>query len=50
MIETLQVKGNLSTRIRQRVLEWALLHQDELMEACNRRGRGEHPGRIPPLE
>ena len=50
MIETLRVKGNLSTRIRQRVLEWASLHRDELMEAWNRRERGENPGRIPPLE
>lgn len=50
-IETLQiVEGNLPAATRRIVIEWASRRQDELREAWQRRGNGEHPGRIPPLE
>lgn len=50
-IETLQiVEGNLPAATRRIVIEWASRRQDELREAWQRRGNGEPPGRIPPLE
>ena len=42
-------ESTLPTKIRRRVIEWAIIHQDELREAWASR-RHEHPGRIPPLE
>ena len=50
-IETRQiVDGNLPAATRRIVIQWASRRQDELREAWQRRGNGEPPGRIPPLE
>ena len=43
-------KGRLPPRARRLVIEWASLHQAELMVAWNRAQRLEAPGRIAPLE
>ena len=44
------VKGQLPARARRLVVEWASLHQEELMAAWIRAQRSEPPGRIAPLE
>ena len=49
-IETMRVvRGSLPRRVRQLVLRWASLHQDELRDAWNKVERGEAAGRIDPL-
>ena len=49
-IETRQIVEDLPAPARRIVIEWASRRQDELREAWRRRGNGEPPGRIPPLE
>lgn len=50
-IGTLQVMdGALPNRALSLVLDWATLHQQELMEAFNRAEALETPGKIAPLE
>ena len=50
-ISTLAIlDGRLPVRARRLVLEWAALHQAELMDAWNRARAGQPAGRIPPLE
>jgi hypothetical protein len=44
------MEGRLPTRARRLVMEWALLHQEELLQAWSRAQRHESPGRIAPLE
>ena len=44
------VAGQLPARARRLVVEWASLHQDELMAAWIRAQHSEPPGRIAPLE
>ena len=49
-IENLEVtKGNLPTRVRRLVVQWATLHQDELRDAWDKASREETPERIAPL-
>jgi hypothetical protein len=49
-IETLSLfAGRLPPRAMGLVVEWASLHQAELMEAWRRAQGLEPPGRIPPL-
>lgn len=49
-IETLLLfAGRLAPRAMGLVVEWASLHQDELMRAWNRAQSFEPPGRIEPL-
>jgi hypothetical protein len=43
------LKGSLSPRALALVVEWAALHQAELLEAWNRREVGQPPGTIEPL-
>ena len=50
VIDTLLVEGQMRSRQRGLVLEWARLHQDELRAAWNRAQRGQSPGKIAPLE
>ena len=45
-----EIRGRLPIRARRLVMEWALLHQDELLAAWNRAKRMEDPGKIAPLE
>ncbi len=45
-----EIEGRLPPRVRRLVIEWASLHQAELMAAWNRAQRSESPGRIAPLE
>ncbi len=47
-LSTLQ--GRLPARARRLVLEWAVLHRDEVMAAWNRAHGGEPPGTIAPLD
>lgn len=50
-IRTLRVaEGALRRRALALVLEWARLHQDELLAGWNRARAGRSPGRIAPLE
>lgn len=49
-INDFNIEGRMSARDRRRVLEWAYLHQDELLLAWDRIRRGDSPGRIAPLE
>lgn len=50
-IETLDlVDGRLSPRALRLLLEWALLHRDDLRRALDAAQRGEHPSTIEPLE
>ena len=48
-IENLSMEGRLPTRARGLVVEWATLHQDELLEAWHQAQRLEQPGKIDPL-
>jgi len=49
-IENLGVlQGQLNPRALGLVLEWAALHQDELLQAWERTRAHEPPGRIEPL-
>ena len=48
-IESLSMEGRLPPRARGLVVEWATLHQDELLAAWDRAQRQEQPGRIDPL-
>ena len=43
------LEGRLPPRALRMVMEWATLHQAELLEAWNRAQRQESPGKIPPL-
>ena len=50
-IETLEfIKGQLPSRARALVVEWADLHQDELREAFTKAQAMETPGKIAPLD
>ena len=49
-LNTFVLKGYMRSRQRRLVLEWAMLHQDELRVAWDRAQRGQSPGRIEPLE
>ena len=50
-VETLQViDGTLPKRALSLVLDWATLHQQELLEAFQRAADLQPPGRIAPLE
>lgn len=42
--------GRLSGRAQSMVIEWALLHRDELLTAWRRAQNFEPPGKIAPLE
>lgn len=44
------LKGRLSTRALNLVLEWAQNHQDELMEDWNHASNNKKLHKIPPLE
>ena len=44
------LRGRLSPSTQGLVLEWATIHQSELIEAWERAQRLEDPGRIAPLE
>lgn len=49
-IDTLAViHGNLPSRARSLVREWALLHQGELQEAWKKAKQLQPPGKIDPL-
>ena len=49
-IDTLAViHGNLPSRARRLVREWALLHQGELQEAWKKAKQLQPPGKIDPL-
>ena len=49
-IETISlVAGQLPPRAHGLVVEWASLHQEELLRAWKRAQNLEQPGRIPPL-
>jgi hypothetical protein len=43
------LKGRLPPRALSLVMEWAALHQVELLEAWDRRAAGQAPPRIDPL-
>ena len=50
-IRTLSViEGSLSPRAMGLVVEWANLHQEELMQAWNRAQAHQNPGKIEPLK
>jgi hypothetical protein len=50
-IETLEViDGALPRRATSLVIDWASMHQEELLEAFNRAAELEAPGKIEPLE
>ena len=49
-IKTLKAMSNLSPRVLGFVLEWARLHQEELLENWERARRGEELLKIEPLE
>lgn len=50
-IETLEmIQGSLPRRVVAMVLEWAVLHRDELRENWNAARQGEPLARIAPLE
>ena len=44
------LNGELAGRARDFVMEWATLHQQELLDAWDRARRGESPGEIAPLD
>jgi hypothetical protein len=43
-------QGQAPSRVRSMVLEWAALHQQELLENWNRCRRAEPPTPVEPLE
>jgi hypothetical protein len=43
------LKGRLPPRALALVMEWAMLHQAELLDAWERRAAGQPPPRIEPL-
>jgi Domain of unknown function (DUF4160) len=43
-------KGHAAGRVRSMVLEWAALHQQELMDNSDRMRRGAPPDPIAPLD
>jgi hypothetical protein len=43
------LRGHLPPRALSLVIEWAALHQRELLEAWDRRAAGQEPPRIEPL-
>jgi hypothetical protein len=43
------LKGGLSPRALSLVMEWAAIHQVELLEAWDRRAVGQSPPKIEPL-
>ena len=45
-----EIRGRLPVRARRLVMEWASLHQDELLVAWNKTKLTEAPGKIAPLE
>jgi len=50
-IQTLEIiDGQLSRRAQELVLDWAELHQDELMKAWNMCQLHQQPSEIAPLE
>ena len=50
-IRTLAVsEGSISPRAQGLVIEWAALHQQDLMAAWNQIRAGQTPGKIAPLE
>ena len=50
-IETLQViDGSIPKRALALVLDWASIHQQELLEAFNRAAALQAPGKIAPLD
>ena len=50
-IETLEIiDGSLPRRALSLVLDWAAIHQRELLEAFNRAAALEAPGKTAPLE
>lgn len=50
-LETLEViKGQIRRRALALVLEWGVLHQDELRRAWEIASRNEEPDKIEPLE
>ena len=49
-IRTIEIsEGYLPSRSRRMVLEWASLHQEELVQAWDRCSNGLNPGKIAPL-
>lgn len=44
------LEGRLPHRALGFVIEWASLHQEELLNAWERARRGESPGKIAPLD
>ena len=44
------IRGTMPPRARRLVLEWASIHQDELMASWDRAQRSETLGKIDPLE
>ncbi len=50
-IETLQmIAGSIRPRARGLVVEWAAVHQQELLDNWNRLRAGQNPAKIAPLE
>ena len=45
-----RMQGGLPPRAQRLLIEWTLLHQEELLEAWNRVRNGQAPGGIAPLE
>jgi hypothetical protein len=43
------LKGRMSPRVLAMVMEWAALHQTELLEAWGQRAAGKKPHKIEPL-
>ncbi len=44
------IQGDAPWRVRDMVLEWAALHQQELLEAWNRLSAAQQPKPIAPLQ
>lgn len=44
------MKGNAPGRVRSMVLEWAAIHQQELLDNWDRMRQGDAPEPIPPLD
>ena len=49
-IKSLIVRGRFPVRAERLVLEWASLHQEELLAAWERASRLLDPGKIDPLK
>jgi len=49
-IRSLRIRGKLPARATGLLIEWASMHQAELLRACAAVRRGEHFERIRPLE